>query len=85
MDSNKCAIKNIRKFSQVPVNILGFWFWKDIDKRLAYDQVKECKEDIHSQEELLNYGNKIINIKIPIDKPQWYIEHIEDYQPGKSA
>ena len=79
------AIKNLRKFRQIPVNVLGFWFWKDVDESLALEQVKMCNEDIHSQEDLLKYGDKLINVKIPVDKPQWYIEHIEDYKPNKSA
>lgn len=77
--------KKLRKFRQVPTNILGFWFWKDVDVKLAFDQVQKYEMDIHSEEQILEYCDKLINYKIPVDRPQWMLKHIENYQPGKSA
>ena len=77
------ALKNIKKFSQVPVNILGFWFWKDVSPKIALNQIQKC-ETIHSQEELLQYSSKLINIKMPEGTPQWCVKFVEDYTSDKS-
>ena len=84
-DGFGAIFKKLRKFRQVPTNIFGFWFWKDVDVKLAFDQVQKYEMDIHSEEQILEYCDKLINYKIPVDKPQWMLKHIEDYQPGKSA
>ena len=38
------VIHHIKRYRQVPVNYLGFYFWKEVDKDLAKEQIKRWEK-----------------------------------------
>ena len=78
------VIHHIKRYRQVPVNYLGFYFWKEVDKDLAKEQIKRWEKEIHTKEEALEYTQKQLAIKMPCDKPQWEFIYVEDFNEKES-
>lgn len=79
------AICKIEKFRQIPVNILGFFFWKDIEKEIAKKQFQRCEADIQTHDQLLDYASKYIGTRMPLDRPQWEVKFVEKYRENRSV
>lgn len=51
----KKGIMNIRKLRQIPVNIFGFFLWKDIDSDQAIKQVFKIDDSFESENDVIAY------------------------------
>ena len=80
----KTLICCIPRFRKIPVNCFGFFFWKEISKHTAKDQIKKCEQDIHSKSAAVEYCQQQISIKIPLDRPQWEMNYVENYSDSQS-
>ena len=80
----KKGIMNIRKLRQIPVNIFGFFLWKDIDSDQAIKQVSKIDDSFESENDVIAYWNKWAHEKIPYTRPQWEIKLIENYSEETS-
>ena len=78
------VIHHIKRFRQIPVNYLGFYFWKEVDKNIAKDQIKICEAEIKSKDDILQYTQKLLGSKLDRDKPQWQLIYVEDYTEATS-
>ena len=58
------VISHIKRYRQVPVNFLGFYFWKEVSKDLAKEQIKIWEKEIHTTEDALKYTQDQLVIKI---------------------
>ena len=46
---------HIKKMSQIRVNILGVYFWKDISKDMAKEQIFRIEDKLESDEDVVSY------------------------------
>ena len=78
------GIMNIRKLRQIPINIFGFYLWKDIDSDEAIKQVSLMNDTFKSESDVIDYWNKWAHKKIPYSQPQWEMKLVENYSEDTS-
>ena len=78
------AILNIRKFSQIRVNIWGVIWWKDGDRENARKQLMKEQRKLNNEGDVLKYCEELINGNMDLDKPLWEFHVFEDYSKDTS-
>lgn len=79
------GIVHIRKLSQVKVHHLGIGFWKDTNFDVAKAQIMKCKENIKTDEQCVEHINKLVNERMPFDRPLWEMHLLENYSEDSSV
>ena len=73
------TFNHIRKMSQIRVNILGVYFWKDISKNIAENQIMRIKQNLNTDEDVVSYLNQITDQNMDVNRPLWEIRILENY------
>ena len=79
------GIMNIRKLRQIQISRFGIKFWKDIDPKIAKNQLIKCEENIKTQEDWINYSNRLMQEYMDYSKPLWEFHLVENYSGDLSA
>ena len=79
------GIMNIRKLRQIQISRFGIKFWKDIDPKVAKNQLIKCEENIKTQEDWINYSNRLMQEYMDYSKPLWEFHLVENYSEDLSA
>ena len=85
---NGMYMKALEKFPRLRSTIgkkFGFYYWKAQPALKAINQVRKVSREMHTHDELIRYTEEIFETKFLDDDFQWFIDIVEDYQPGKSA
>lgn len=75
----------IPKFFEVPVNAFGTYFYKQVDKKRAYDNIIKDETKVNSEKELIEYLKSVANIKLKKYDLLYQIRYIEDYTESTSV
>ena len=78
------AVLQLRKFSQIRVNLFGIYYWKDTNVELAKNQIINCKENLTNEKEVRDYLCDLVNTEMDFNKPLWEFYLVENYTPKTS-
>ena len=78
------VIKSIQKFRTVQVKSFGTYLWKQVSTEMAMAQIMKIGTDISTEEEVLEYFEKLSNQQLDKSRPLWEFRIIEDYTENTS-
>ena len=81
----KRAVLNIRKLRQIQISSYGIKLWKDIDPKEAIKQLIKCDDIIKTQNDCINYSNKLMQEYMDYSKPLWEFHLVESYTEDLSV
>ena len=64
---------------QIPINFFGFYLWKEVDIKLAREQVIKERKQFDTEESFFQYFQQIANQKMEITRPLFQFRLIENY------
>ncbi|CAI2367328.1 unnamed protein product [Moneuplotes crassus] len=79
------GVKKVFKLRSIFVKKLGILLWQDQGPQAGRDQIKLCTEEIHDEDSLCHFAEKICNLKMDYSKPLWEFHFIENYSETQSA
>ena len=78
------TISSILKMRQIPINFLGFYLWKEVDVKLAREQVKKDDRYFKDEASFLEYFQQIANQRMERTKPLFEFRLVENYTEDTS-
>jgi hypothetical protein len=79
------AISKIPKMHCVIRKVLGFFFWVEVDPKLALERVKKAHCPIHTEEDLKKFCNQLLVKKFSKDELPLEIYFFEDFDTEKNT
>jgi hypothetical protein len=79
------GVQRISKLQSIRINILGFFFWKQMHNDFTNNQIIEISKKFNIEKDCVKYCNEIILKQWDMSKPLWEVHFCQQYKHDSSV